>query len=147
MTSSFLRLTLVIAFAASIAQAPGSPAAKTPDVAIRNFYHWYMGELIAGGSPMQKKRSEMNQFVTERFLSEIEKNYKETNGLGADPFIQSQDFDNEWKSNIVVKNLKTTGSKATARVELKGKDLSRKLNVSLTQEQGTWKLDQVTPID
>jgi hypothetical protein len=147
MTSLFLRLTLMIAFAASISQAPGSNAAKTPEQAIRNFYHWYMSELIAGGAPMQKKRSEMKQFVTERFLSEIEKNDKETNGLGADPFIQAQDFDNAWKSNIVVKNLKTTGSNATARVELKGKGLSQKLSVSLVQEQDTWKLDQVTPID
>ena len=138
MTSLFLRLTLMIAFAASISQAPGSNAAKTPEQAIRNFYHWYMGELIAGGSPMQKKRSEMNQFVTERFLNEIERWNKESEGLGADPFIQSQDFDNEWKSNIVVKNLKTSGSKATARVELKGKGLSQKLSVSLVQEQGAW---------
>src|ERR1700730_10251827 len=138
MTSLFLRLTLMIAFAASISQAPGSNAAKTPEQAIRNFYHWYMGELIAGGSPMQKKRSEMNQFVTERFLNEIERWNKESEGLGADPFIQSQDVDNEWKSNIVVKNLKTSGSKATARVELKGKGLSQKLSVSLVQEQGAW---------
>ena len=33
---------------------------------------------------------------------------------------------------------------ATAKVELKGKDLSQKLSVSLTREQGSWKLDSVT---
>ena len=147
MTSLFLRLTLMIAFAASISQAPGSNAAKTPEQAIRNFYHWYMGELITGGSPMQTKRSEMKQFVTERFLKEIDQWSKEANGLGADPFIQAQDFDNAWKSNIAVSNLKTTGSHATAAVKLKGKGLSRKLTVSLVREQGTWKLDQVIPVD
>jgi hypothetical protein len=142
-----LRLTLAVAVAASICPVPGRSAEKTPEETIRSFYHWYMGEVIAGRSPMETKRSEMKQFVTERFLKEIERWDKESGGLGADPFIQAQDFDNAWKSNIVVKNLKTSGSTATAKVELKGKDLSRKLTVSLTREQGTWKLDQVTPID
>ncbi len=138
---------LAISFATFISQAPGNNAAKTPEETIRSFYHWYIGSLIDGGSPMQTKRSEMKQFVTERFLSEIERTAKEVDGLGADPFIQAQDFDNAWKSNIAVSNLKTTGSHATAGVELKGKDLSRKLTVSLVREQGTWKLDQVRPID
>jgi Protein of unknown function (DUF3828) len=147
MTSFFLRLTLVMAFAAFISQLPGANAAKTPEETIRSFYHWYMGCLIDGGSPMQTKRSEMKQFVTERLLNEIDRWDKETDGLGADPFIQAQDFDNAWKSNIAVSNVKTTGSHATAAVKLKGKDLSRKLTVSLVREQGTWKLDQVKPVD
>ena len=136
-----------MAFAASISQAPGANAAKTPEETIRAFYHWYMSALIAGKSPFQSKDSKLKQFVTERFLNEIDKTYKENNGLGADPFIQAQDFDNGWKSNIIVTKLKTTGSTATAKVELKGKGLSRKLSVSLVREQDTWKLDQVTPID
>src|ERR1700726_2479891 len=106
-----------------------------------------MGQVIAGGSPMQTKRSKLKQFVTERFLKEIDQQTKESEGLGADPFLQSQDFDNAWKSNIAVSNLKTTGSHATAAVKLKGKGLSRKLTVSLVREQGTWKLDQVIPVD
>ena len=147
MTSLFLRLTLVMAFAASISQVTGANAAKTPEETIRAFYHWYMGIVIAGGSPMQTKRSELKQFVTERFLKEIDQQKKESEGLGADPFLQSQDMDNDWKSNIAVSNLKTTGSHATAAVKLKGKDLSRKLTVSLVREQGTWKLDSVIPVD
>ena len=147
MTSFFLRLTLVMAFAASISQAPGKNAAKTPEETIRAFYHWYMTAVIAGESPMQTKRREIKQFVTNRFLNEIDQTTKEDKGVGADPFLQSQDTDDAWKSNIVVSSLKTTGSTATAKVELKGKDLSRKLSVSLVREQGTWKLDQVKPID
>ena len=138
-----LRLTVAVAVAASICPISGPAAEKTPEEAIRSFYRWYMGELIAGGSPFQTKRSEMKKFVTERFLKEIDQSYKENNGLGADPFIQAQDFDNAWKSNIAISNLKTTGSTATAKVELKGKDLSQKLSVSLTREQGSWKLDSV----
>ncbi len=141
------RLTLAVAIAASICPLPGRAAEKTPEETIRSFYHWYMSALVAHDSPFQTKRSEMNKFVTERFLKEIDQTSKEANGLGADPFIQAQDFDDAWKSNIVVSNLKTTGSTATAKVELKGKDLSRKLNVSLAREQGSWKLDQVTAID
>src|SRR3954470_6151239 len=110
---TFLRLTLAISLALFISSAAGNNATRTPEEAIRNFYRWYMAEVIDGGSPMQKKRSEMKRFVTERFLGEIEKNFKETEGLGADPFIQSQDFDNGWKSNIAVSNLKTKGSHAT----------------------------------
>ena len=147
MKSFFLRLTLAITVAASIYPMPGGAAEKTPKESIRGFYHWYMSAVIAGKSPVQTKASELKQFVTNRFLNEIDETYKKMNGLGADPFLQSQDIDNDWKSNIIVSKLKTTGSTATAEVELKGKDLSRKLSVSLVQEQGTWKLDQVQPID
>jgi uncharacterized protein DUF3828 len=147
MTSLFLRLTLMIAFAAFISQVPAANAEKTPKERIRDFYHWYMSALVAGKSPFQSKASELKQFVTERFLNEIDKSYKENNGLGADPFIQAQDFDNGWKSNIIVTKLKTTGSTTTAEVELKGKDLNRKLSVSMVRKQGAWKPDQVTPID
>jgi hypothetical protein len=147
MKTFFLRLTLAVALAASICPVPGRAVAKTPEETIRAFYHWYMGIVIAGESPMQTKRSEIKQFVTTRFLNEIDRRTKESNGLGADPFLQSQDTDNAWKSNIAVSNLKTTGSHATAAVKLKGKGLSRKLTVSLVREQGTWKLDQVTPVD
>ena len=147
MTSLFLRLTLMIAFAAFISQVPAANAEKTPKESIRAFYHWYMTIVIAGKSPFQSKASELKQFVTKRFLNEIDKTNKENNGLGADPFLQSQDTDNGWKSNITVTKLKTTGSTTTAEVELKGKNLSRKLSVSMVREQGAWKLDQVTPID
>jgi hypothetical protein len=140
-------LALAIALAVCICPLRGGAAEKTPTESIRAFYHWYMTAVIAGESPMQTKRSEIKQFVTNRFLNEVDRTTKETNGLGADPFLQSQDTDNGWKSNIAVSNLKTTGSHATAAVKLKGKDLSRKLTVSLVREQGTWKLDQVKPVD
>ena len=140
-------LALAIALAVCICPLRGGAAEKTPAESIRAFYHWYMTAVIAGESPMQTKRREIKQFVTNRFLNEVDRTTKETNGLGADPFLQSQDTDNDWKSNIAVTKLKTTGSTATAEVELKGKDLSRKLSVSLVHEQGTWKLDQVKPID
>ena len=141
------RMTLAVALALLIWPAAGEAADKSPKESIRAFYHWYMGIVIAGKSPMETSRSEMKKFVTERFLNEIDQTSKETNGLGADPFLQSQDTDNDWQTNIIVSKLQTTGSTATAQVELKGKDLSRKLSVSLVQEQGTWKLDQVKPID
>ena len=147
MKPNCLRLTLAIAIAACIYPAQAGSADKAPKESIRAFYHWYMEAVIAGESPMQTKRKDMKQFVTDRFLNEIDQTTKETNGLGADPFLQSQDTDNGWKSNIAVTKLKITGSTATAKVELKGKDLSRKLSVSLVHEQGIWKLDQVKPID
>jgi hypothetical protein len=118
------------------------PNAK-PEEAIRGFYHWYMTELIANREPL-KERADMKRYATERLLKEIEKKQKSADGLGADYFVDAQDFDNLWAKNITVSNLKVSGNNATAEVLLAGKgEMRRQLKVWLVNDGGSWKIDKV----
>ena len=43
-----------------------------PDDTIRNAYAWYVRELKSGVNPLEQKRTELQQFVTEGFLTSID---------------------------------------------------------------------------
>ncbi|PYJ11205.1 MAG: hypothetical protein DMF06_03580 [Verrucomicrobia bacterium] len=136
---------LTLAFAlgcSSLAQATEPSAAKPAD-AIRNFYRWYVGELIANRNPMENRR-ELKRFATERLLKEIDRMKKGPNGLDGDYFVDAQDFDDLWAKNISVSDVKISGTKGTAEVLLTGKpDMRRRLKIFLVNEGGVWKVDTV----
>ena len=43
-----------------------------PDDTIRNAYAWYVRELKSGVNPLEQKRAELKEFVTEGFLTSID---------------------------------------------------------------------------
>ena len=136
-------VTLVVALGiSSVAQAT-EPVAANPSEAIRNFYHWYVGELIANRDPLAN-RSQLKRFVTERLVKEIDRMKKGPDGLDGDYFVDAQDFDDLWAKNITVSDVKISGAKATAEVLLAGKpDMRRRLQLSLVNDAGAWKVDKV----
>ena len=102
-----------------------------------------MTALIAKKQPMEN-RAEMQRFVTERLLKEIDKMVKGPDGLDGDYFLDAQDWDDLWAKNITVSNLKVSGKNATAEVLLAGKgEMRRRLKVSLVNDGAAWKIDQV----
>ena len=132
----------VVLLASVLPVRAAEPNAK-PEESIRGFYHWYMTALIANREPL-KERAEMKRYATDRLLKEIEKKQKSADGLGADYFIDAQDFDNLWAKNITVSNLKVSGSNATAEVLLVGKgEMRRRLKVWLVSDVASWKIDKV----
>ena len=60
-----------------------------PDDTIRNAYAWYVRELKSGVNPLEQKRAELKEFVTEGFLTSINNMRPE---LEAGPFIDRQSF-------------------------------------------------------
>ncbi|MEO5722687.1 MAG: DUF3828 domain-containing protein [Chthoniobacterales bacterium] len=115
-----------------------------PAQVIRDFYKWYVGELIAEHDPFEEGRKEVERFISERWIKEIDAMRAGPDGLDADPFLSAQDFDKEWATNVTVVEPVIEGDRATAEVELKGGQLgSQKLQVSLVQENGGWKIDAV----
>ncbi len=133
-------LTLVILAACPIRAA--EPAA-TPEDCIRNFYHWYVTNLMANRNPM-KQRTEMKRYATERLLKEIEKMEKSPDGLDGDYFVDAQDFDPLWAKKISISDVQTRAEKSQAHVLLDGaKGMRKKLLVRLVKESGTWKVDKV----
>ena len=139
----FVVLTLIAALGFPSAVKAAEPSAENPSEAIRNFYRWYVAELIANRDPMENGK-ELKRFVTERLLKEIGRMKKGPEGLNGDYFVDAQDFDDLWAKNITVSDVKVSGTKATAEVLLAGKpDMRRRLHVSLVKDGGSWKVDKV----
>ena len=115
----------------------------TPEDCIRDFYRWYVNNLVANRDPM-KQRQEIRRYATDRLLKEIGKMEKGPNGLDGDYFVDAQDFDPLWAKKIEISDVKTQGDKCTALVLLNGaKDMRKKLLIHLVKESGSWKVDKV----
>src|SRR6185437_13717602 len=135
----------VVAFMIASQVRAAEPAA-TPEDCIRNFYHWYVTNLVANRDPM-KQRSEIRRYATERLLKEIDKMAKGPDGLDGDYFVDAQDFDPLWAKNTAVSDVKVHGDKSSAHVALNGsKGMRKKLTVHLVKKTGTWKVDKVQGI-
>jgi arginine/ornithine N-succinyltransferase beta subunit len=140
------RIAALITVAAALlttGQIRAAAAAATPVGCIRNFYHWYVTNLVANRDPL-KQRKEIRQYATERLLGEIGKMVKGPEGLDGDYFVDAQDFDPLWAKNISISDVKTVADKSSAHVLLNGsKGMQKKLLVHLLKEGGTWKVDKV----
>jgi len=136
-----------VAVALAMAHAPAAETATTPEDCIRNFYRWYVTNLVANRDPM-KQRKEIRQYATERLLREIGKMKTGPDGLDGDYFTDAQDFDPLWAKNISISDVRTQGDKSSARVLLNGqKGMQKKLLVHLVKEAGAWKVDKVKGLD
>jgi hypothetical protein len=134
---------VAIAVALTVEQMSAAASAATPEDCIRNFYRWYVTNLVANRDPM-KQRGEIRRYATERLLKEIDKMVKGPDGLDGDYFVDAQDFDPLWAKNISISDVRTHGDKSTALVLLNGsKGMRKQLFVQLAKEGGTWKVDKV----
>ena len=116
---------------------------RAPQRVLQDFYQWYVQALAADTDPFTDKRAELKKYATDRLIRQVEKARKD-GSLGADPFLDAQDFDKAWAKNIKVSGEKIDGQVATANVELKGPEMgTKKLAVTLRQEGGSWKVDKV----
>jgi len=140
------RIAALITLAAALfaaGQLRAAETAATPEDCVRNFYHWYVTNLVANRDPM-RQRKEIRQYATERLLREIGKMAKGPDGLDGDYFVDAQDFDPLWAKNISISEVKTLGDKSSAQVLLNGsKGMQKKLLVHLVKEGGIWKVDKV----
>jgi hypothetical protein len=134
---------LSVAALIGVGQTFAAESSATPEDCIRNFYHWYVTNLVANREPM-KQRSEIRRYATERLLRQIDKMAKGPEGLDGDYFVDAQDFDPLWAKNISISDVQVHGDKSNARVLLNGsKGMRKQLFVHLLKESGTWKVDKV----
>ncbi len=123
---------------------PASAQEAGPEKVIRDFYQWYIAELVAEHDPFEEGKADLAKYTTARLRTEIETARTSEDGLGADPFLSAQDFDKEWGKNITVSELEEKGETATAAVELKGSEMgAHAFKVALAKEEGAWKIDRV----
>jgi hypothetical protein len=136
-------LSSVAAALLATGQVRAAASIARPEDCIRDFYRWYVTNLVANRDPM-KQRKEIRQYATERLLKEIDKMAKGPDGLDGDYFVDAQDFDPLWAKNISTSDVKTVGDKSSAHVLLNGsKGMQKKLLVHLVKESGIWKVDKV----
>jgi len=136
-------LIISLVAVAVVSPARAAEANATPEECIRNFYGWYVRNLVANRDPM-KQRAEIRRYATDRLLKELGKMTMGPEGLNGDYFTDAQDFDPLWAKNISISNVKTAGDKSNALVLLNGSQgMRKKLIVHLVKESGTWKVDKV----
>lgn len=133
-------LLLALCFATSSLRAEDLAPAQV----IRDFYRWYVAELVSDRDPFEAGRADLERYISSRWLKEIDAIRNGPDGLDADPFLSAQDFDKEWGNDVTVSEPVIKGDQATADVELKGAEMgNQKLSLKLTQENGGWKIDGV----
>jgi len=108
-----------------------------PEDTIRGAYAWYVRELRSGVNPLKQKRTELQQFVTDGFLTSLDSMRPE---LEAAPFMDGQNFDGRLSIEKITKNSRA----ATVRIRLSGRISGQHvLNVYLVKVDGSWKIDDV----
>jgi len=119
-------------------EAPG------PEKVIRDFYAWYVSQLVAEKDPFKAGRAELKRYATDRLIRQIEKERNSPDGVSSDYFLNAQDFDKEWAKNLTISHPVAKNDQATANVELKSAAMgSQKLRVTLARDKGSWKVDKV----
>ena len=143
--SSLIAAVLSTSVTAQRTTAP-SPLARSPEIVLKEFYKWYIfatNHYKKTTNPYEGGRAILKKYVTRRFIREIERNEKLPLGeaFDADYFLQLQDHSGITGKNVAVSKVAIKGPTATAIVNLDyGMGL---VKVSLRQEDGVWKIDNV----
>jgi hypothetical protein len=132
-----LRLITSSLIIATCALVTGCQHGPNPADTVRNAYGWYLRELKSGVNPLEQKRTELKQFVTDNFLASIDNMRPE---LEASPFMDAQSFD----AKLSIEKVTSDRRAATVRVGLSGRlSGQHALNVYLLKVDGRWKVDDV----
>ena len=129
-------LSLIIAPCALVA-VTGCQHGPNPADTVRNAYGWYLRELKSGVNPLEQKRTELKEFVTDNFLASIDNMRPELEGSS---FTDAQSFD----AKLSIEKVTSDRRAATVQIGLSG-PLSGQhaLNVYLIKVDGRWKVDDV----
>jgi len=137
MRSSILIFCVLLAGAFCLGQPP---AAKSASENVQKFYTWYLDELSHSREPMTKNPAELKKYVSARMMADIQRRMDSDDGFAADPFLQAQDFPDDWKGNVAV----SAKSATSVTVTLGKKEESRnRLTVDVVMEGGVWKIARV----
>lgn len=125
--------------------APTLPAARSPEVVLKEFYKWYVHSINhykKATGPFEGGMATLKKYVTQRFIRATERNEKlpEGEGWDADYFLLNQDTSGFSEKNISVSKVVIKGATATAIVTFDQADM---VKVSLILEGGVWKIDKV----
>src|SRR5439155_24492512 len=88
-------------------------------------------------NPLEQKRTELKQFVTDNFLASIDNMHPEPEDS---PFMDAQSFD----AKLSIEKITSDRRAATVRIGLSGRLFGQHaLNVYLVKVDGRWKVDDI----
>ena len=141
---------LVLASAHSVSAADGAApgSAATPEAAVRQFYPWYLGEMMKGRLPLADERMRMQDYIAKDTLRDIAFMLNRANGgkrgLPEDYFLQAKDYFDDWIDHIAVSEVAIDGDTASALVALGDPAQgTHRLALSFLREDGVWKIARV----
>lgn len=118
--------------------------AAAPDGVAKAFYTWYLGYIGDRASenfrnPMVDKAYQDSGFLTADFIEELDELTAE--GMPADPILMAQDIPQDFSVDPGVEE-------GTAVVHLRfGSETVTHLKLSMVNELGQWKIDQIAQLD
>ena len=132
------RVAILLAVAIGVDAQPGM---QKPAVVAQQFYIWYVGALLGDRDPIAQDRGTLEKYVAATMLAAITRRMASPDGLDSDPFIQAQDYVDDWKTVTAVERT-TNGARASVLVTLGAKE-PYKLRVDLSKDAGVWKIVKV----
>jgi hypothetical protein len=132
-----------------------SPEVSAPGIVIEEFYKWYIHSVTHQVDPLKAGNATLKKYVTPRLILKIEKLAKEmaSGGYDSDYFLEAQgrypdspELEDIWTRNISVSNVAVRGASATAVISFGDNGALARERVSVIQEGGVWKIDNVKAI-
>ena len=139
--------TKFILIACSLLILNGSALAQaTPEDTLRSFYQWYLHATVTNNPPARSSAK-----VSAASSARLRTWFRSKTGRegDADYFIDAQDYDDDWATNILVSKARISGNRADLTVTLGPAKKSPNaigqhvLKVKMVKESGGWKIDHV----
>lgn len=132
--------------ALALMQVPAQAACLgTPTQRTQTFYDWYLGQFIKGVDVLREKPKQLHMFVSKSFTDALHQQFKRPDMMYNDPFLQAQDYLDDWIDHVEVKTVSQSDVTSTQKVTLGNMpETTLSVTVQLNSEQGCWKISGVT---
>jgi len=137
-------LTLLLAAAAFHQSVAFADCASSPKPMTEAFYSWYLQKFSEEKDPLTDDPTQMKQYVSDELIGKIKKQMDSPDGLEEDYFLKTQDYMDEWLTQIKVSEPQLKGATAREQVTLGNTpDTTQIVDVLLVKDKGCWKINDV----
>ncbi|WDH22207.1 DUF3828 domain-containing protein [Pseudomonas chlororaphis] len=141
MRKLFPLLLLAAAFHQPLALAD---CASSPKPVAEAFYNWYLQSFSNEKDPITDDLPHLQQYVTQTLIERIKKQMSSPEGLEEDYFLKTQDYMDEWLTQIKVSEPQVQGASARESVTLGNTpDTTQIVDLLLVKDKGCWKINEV----
>lgn len=141
-----MKTKLIVVICTLFVLAASAPAQASPEDTLRSFYKWYLHAVVTNQPPNRTSAK-----VSAASSARLRTWFRSRTGRewDADYFIDAQDYDDDWATNIAVSKASVTGNRADLTVTLGPKKNAanaigqRELKIKMVKEAGGWKIDRV----
>ena len=150
----FCALTAAILSASPVTPSTtaSSAVATPPNVVVEEFYKLYIHSVSHQIDPLKTGKPTLQKYVTLRFMRKLERIAREmaSGGYDGDYFLEAQrdypdspNLEDEWIKTMSTSKLAIKGPTAAVIISFGDSGALAKERISLVQEGGAWKIDDV----